>query len=180
MPARPLKSNQYGPHLSQAWSNRDLNFRFDVIKGRLAETLIQELFLSLKYNVFRYGMENTIPGIMGLLTGERGAVAEGIRRMPDFVIQHPDTRAVHFVEVKFRANGCFEYAELKGEYPYINAFIILVSKKHIKCLSAEELKAGQSITPDCQHYLGNRKEFELDRRVIVKFCDFAVQLFAGV
>ena len=29
-----------------------------MIKGRLAETLVEKMFLSLKYNVFRYGMEN--------------------------------------------------------------------------------------------------------------------------
>jgi len=42
-----------------------------MIKGRIAETLIEELFLSLDYNVFRYGMENTVPGIMHLLKGVR-------------------------------------------------------------------------------------------------------------
>jgi len=51
--------------------------------------VIKELFLSLGYNVFRYGMENTVPGIMELLKGVRGDVATNIRRMPDFVIQHP-------------------------------------------------------------------------------------------
>jgi hypothetical protein len=32
-------------------------------KGRVAATLIQELFLSLGYNVFHYGMERSVPGI---------------------------------------------------------------------------------------------------------------------
>jgi hypothetical protein len=43
-------------------TDKERNYRYGMIKGRIAETLIQELFLSLKYNVFRYGMENTIPG----------------------------------------------------------------------------------------------------------------------
>ncbi|MBN2682259.1 MAG: hypothetical protein JXR58_07105 [Bacteroidales bacterium] len=47
-------------------TEKDRNYRYNMIKGRIAETLIQELFLSLGYNVFRYGMENTIPGIMEL------------------------------------------------------------------------------------------------------------------
>lgn len=37
-----------------------------MIKGTIAKTLVQELFLSLGYNVFRYGMKNIIPGIMEL------------------------------------------------------------------------------------------------------------------
>jgi len=51
------------------------SYQEGMIKGRIAETLIEELFLTLKYNVFRYGMENTIPGIMKLLKGVRSDVA---------------------------------------------------------------------------------------------------------
>lgn len=68
-----------------------------MIKGRIAETLIQELFPSLGFSVFRYGMENTIPGIMELLKGVRSDVADQIKRMPDFVIQHPVRKDVYFI-----------------------------------------------------------------------------------
>jgi len=180
MPSLSWKANQGSTVQQNGLSDQARDFRYNIIKGRIAETLIQELFLTLKYNVFRYGMENTIPGIMELLKGVRTDVAEDIRRMPDFVIQHPKTKDVHFIEVKFRAEERFSFDGLKGNYPYMNAFIIVVSRKHIKCLSAEELKAGKAITPDCRNYLGNRKEFELDRQVIVDFCDFAIQFFASV
>src|SRR5258705_7888062 len=93
-------------------SDKEYEYRYNMIKGRIAETLIQELFLSLGYNVFRYGMENTIPGIMELLKGVRSDVALEIRRMPDFVMQNPKTKDVHFVEVKFRANEEFRYRDL--------------------------------------------------------------------
>lgn len=161
-------------------SDSDRNYRYGMIKGRIAETLIQELFLSLNYNVFRYGMENTIPGIMELLKGVRSDVAQEIKRMPDFVIQNPKSKDVHFVEVKFRANGEFKFKNLPKEYPYENAFIILVSKKHIKCISVEELKEGKEISPTSKNYLGNRKEFDLDKHVIIDFCQFAVQFFEAV
>lgn len=161
-------------------SDKDYNYRYGMIKGRIAETLIQELFLSLGYNVFRYGMENTIPGIMELLKGVRSDVAQEIRRMPDFVIQNPRTKDVHFVEVKFRANGEFRYVDLPKDYPYENAFIIVVSKRHIKCLSVGDLKGGEEITQTSKNYLGNRKEFDLDKQVIVDFCEFAVQFFISV
>jgi hypothetical protein len=32
-----------------------------MIKGRIAETLVEQLFLELGFQVFKYGMENTIP-----------------------------------------------------------------------------------------------------------------------
>lgn len=161
-------------------TEKEKSFRYGMIKGRIAETLIQELFLSLGYNVFRYGMENTIPGIMELLKGVRSDVATQIRRMPDFVIQHRERKDVFFLEVKFRASGEFNLENLPKNYPYENAYIILVSKKHIKCITIEELRDGKEITPTSHNYLGNRKEFDLDKDVIIEFCKFAITFFEGV
>ena len=155
-------------------------YRYNMIKGRIAETLVQELFLSLGYNVFRFGMENTIPGIMELLRGVRSDVAHEIRRMPDFVMQNPNTKEVYFMEVKFRASGEFKMKDLPKNYPYTNAYIILVSKKHIKCITVPELLEGKEITPESKNYLGSRKEFDLDKDVIIEFCKFATQFFESV
>ena len=123
---------------------RDL-YHEGMIKGRIAETLIEELFLALGYNVFRYGMENTVPGIMKLLKGVRSDVAFNIRRMPDLVIQKD--KEVYFIEVKFRASESFSRKDLPKNYPYQNAYFIIVSKKHIKCISYEELEEGKEISP---------------------------------
>jgi len=161
-------------------TDKERNYRYNMIKGRIAETLIQELFLSLGFNVFRYGMENTIPGIMELLKGVKSDVATEIKRMPDFVIQNPNSNEVHFVEVKFRSSGSFTLKNLSKDYPYQNALIILVSKKHIKCVSVEELNRGKEITESSRNYLGDRKEFELNKEVIIEFCLFATKFFEGV
>lgn len=169
-----------GYEAKEGLSSKEHNFRYNMIKGRIAETLIQELFLSLKFNVFRYGMENTIPGIMDLLKGVKSEVAEEIKRMPDFVIQNPTTNEVHFVEVKFRAKETFKRDDLPESYAWQNAFIIIVSKKHIKCISFKELEEGKEISPTSHNYLGNRKEFELDKKVIIEFCEFAVKFFENV
>lgn len=161
-------------------SDRELGYRFNMIKGRIAETLIQELFLSLKYPVFSYGMENTIPGVMGLLKGVKTEVANEIKGMPDFVIQNPRTSEVYFVEVKFRASGNFTRSDLSKNYAWGNAYFIIVSKKHIKCITFEELERGEEITPTSKNYLGNRKEFDLDKDTIKDFCDFALIFFQNV
>lgn len=161
-------------------TNDQYSYRYNMIKGRIGETLIQELFLSLKFDVFRYGMENTIPGIMELLKGVRSDVADDIRRMPDFVVRNPKTNEVFFVEVKFRANETFTKKDLPKNYPYKNAYIILVSKKHIKCITVEELEDGKEISPESKNYLGKRKEFDLEKDVILDFCEFAVKFFANV
>jgi hypothetical protein len=158
----------------------DPDFHLRMIKGKIAETLIQELFLAQGYSVYRYGMEHTVPGIMKDLSQMKTEVASRIRQMPDFVIQDTRTSDVHFIEVKYRGNGSFTFQDLPPDYPYDNALIVLVSKKHIKCLSAMELKEGRQISPDCSNYLGNRRELILDSDKIVEFCRFASKLFVNV
>lgn len=166
--------------VSTGLTDREHNYRFNMIKGRIAETLIQEMFLSLGYNVFRYGMENTIPGIMDLLKGVKSEVAEEIKRMPDFVVQNPTNGEVYFVEVKFRASEKFSFKDLPKDYAWENVYFIIVSKKHIKCITYQELKEGKEITPETKNYLGSRKEFDLDKKTIIDFCDFALTFFVGV
>ncbi|NOQ55273.1 MAG: hypothetical protein GQ477_00545 [Nanohaloarchaea archaeon] len=162
-------------------SKKDSYYKESMIKGRIAETLIEELFLSLKFNVFRYGMENTVPGVMELLKEVHGEVADNIRRMPDFIIQDTKKKGeVYFVEVKFRKSEEFSLKDLPKDYPFENCYFILVSKKHIKCITYEELNEGKEITPKSKNYLGSRKEFDLDKDVIIDFCKFAIKFFENV
>lgn len=156
------------------------DFRYNMVKGRVAETLIQELFLSLGYNVFHYGMERSVPGITNLLRRNNTPVAREIRSMPDFVMQDPRRNEVYFVEVKYRANGQFALTDLPADYPWDNAYFIIVSKRHIKCITYAELKEGRTIGDRTRNYLGHRKEFELDKDTIVAFCDMAIRFFDGV
>jgi hypothetical protein len=165
---------------SNGLDERQSNYREGMIKGRIAETLIEELFLALGYNVFRYGMENTVPGIMKLLRGVRSDVAKNIRRMPDFVIQSQDTKDVFFLEVKFRKNEQFSISDLPIDYPFTNCYFIIVSKNHIKCITYPELKEGKTISEKSHNYLGSRKEFNLKKEVIIDFCNFAVKFFKEV
>ncbi len=158
--------------------DKQSRYRESMIKGRIAETLIEELFLSLGYDVFRYGMENTVPGIMKLLRGVKGDVATNIRRMPDFVVKKG--KDVFFVEIKFRANETFAKKDLPENYPFFNVYFIVVSKKHIKCITYDELMAGKEVSPKSKNYLGSRKEFDLEKDVIIDFCKFAVKFFEGV
>jgi hypothetical protein len=159
-------------------------FDYDMIKGRIGEALIEQLFIKLKYKVYRYGMENTIPGIIELLGKAKTQVSNVIKRMPDFVIQDQSGKA-YFIEVKFRSREMFSLSDLEedkyGEYPFPNAFFIVVSKSHIKCLSYEQLKEGKKITPTYRgYYLGDVKAFETDKEVIKKFCKYATKFFEGV
>lgn len=160
-------------------SIEERRYKEDMIKGRIAEALIEELFLIQEYSVFRYGIENTVPGIMKHLKGVRSIVAKNIRRMPDFVVQDKNGK-VYFIDVKFRANEKFKFTDLPEDYPYKVCYFIVVSKKHIKCITYNELKQDEEITPTSNNYLGNKKELGLDKEVIIEFRDLAVKFFKVV
>lgn len=152
----------------------------NVIKGRIAETIVEQLFISMDFQVFKYGMENSIPGITDLLKGVRGDVSKNIRQMPDFVI-FKDEEA-HFIEVKYRKSGKLNIKEIEkyGAYPFSNALFVLVTKKHIKCISYSELKEGKEITENCRKWLGSRKEFETCQDMIKDYCKYATKFFENV
>jgi hypothetical protein len=151
-----------------------------VIKGRIAETIVEELFLSLGFQVFSYGMENSIPGIKDLLKGVRGDVSKNIRQMPDFVVFK--NKQAHFIEVKYRASGKLKLKDIDkyGDYPFENTLFVLVTKKHIKCISYKELNEGKEITSTCHRYLGKRQEFDTDKELIIEYCKYAVKFFENV
>ena len=151
-----------------------------VIKGRIAETIVEQLFRSLGFQVFSYGMENSIPGITDLLRGVRGDVEKNIRQMPDFVV-FKDNMA-HFIEVKYRATGELKLRDIEkyGDYPFENALFVLITKKHIKCISYAELKSGKEISAKDHKYLGSRNEFDTDKALIIEYCKYAVKFFENV
>lgn len=155
-------------------------FSLNSIKGRVAETIIQELFLAHEFNVFHYGMERSVPGIAQLTRKTNGPVKERIRSMPDFVVQDPRNHKLHFVEVKYRSSGAFSIEDVGPDYPWPHAFFIVVSKEHIKCLTYKQLAAGKAITPMCNNLLIVRKDLDLDRKLIVEFGQMAKRFFTGV
>ena len=79
-------------------------------------------------------------------------------------------------------NGNIEIAPLalmRGR-SFDNAFIIVVSKRHIKCITVEELRNGKEVTEKSKNYLGSREEFGMDKENIIQFCKFAVKFFENV
>lgn len=162
--------------------DRSTGYLHKLIKGRIAETIVEELFRALGFRVFRYGMESTVPGIIPLIeNGDQNPVSIRLRRMPDLVVYKD--RQAFFVEVKYVASGQFSLRDIPdgADYPYQNALFVVVSKKHIKCISYEQLCAGEQITPHTlEHLLGDRQEFATDKTVIRAYCEVVEEVFAEV
>lgn len=150
------------------------------IKGRMAETLIQEMFTTMGYNVFHYGMERSVPAITGLLNGIQSENAMQIRQMPDFIIQDAQSKEVFFAEVKYRKSGFYSRKELPANYPWKNALIIVVSPGAVKAVSFAELDAGEEITPKTTNFLNNRKEFKVHYNTLIEFTELATRIFQNI
>ena len=139
----------------------------NTIKGRLAEAIIQELFISMGFNVFSLGVENTVPEFARRENPFKGTIAEQVRSLPDFVVIRNNTS--YFIEVKYRTSGEFKP---KPDYQYPDAYIILVTPKYIKVRKASDLIAGKSFI-----WLSQIKDFETDKEVILEYIEFVKKYF---
>ena len=71
-------------------------------------------------------------------------------------------------------------SDIGKDHPYKDTYFILISKKHIGCLSYIELLDGQEMTPTSKNYLGDREEFSSCKPTIIEFCKFATKYFESV
>lgn len=77
----------------------------NILKGRMAETIVSEMLQEVGYFVYRFGYEGILQSLIqkGLpQMKENDVVAEKVRTMPDFIAMNKEGD-VSFVEVKFRA-----------------------------------------------------------------------------
>lgn len=145
------------------------------IKGKLAEAIVEEMFLSMGYRVFRFGMENAVPGFGDRYLPRKGDVADEVRKMPDFIVVRDSQIA--YIEVKYRTSGEFDindYYKDKGGYPYNNAYIILITPRAILIQKASLLKKEKNFI-----YLKNCKDFETDKEIILQYIEFCKKFFGN-
>ena len=85
------------------------NFRFNLMKGKVVEVLIQNIFEEVGYQVFSYGHENTLGYLKNELCKykKHNDTLKKIRFTPDFVLYNPKTEDTKLIEVK--------YSDCKGE-----------------------------------------------------------------
>jgi hypothetical protein len=79
----------------------------NVIKGRIAEALVEELLRRFRNKVYRFGYESILQNLTQTDSGfdrySRNGNGEQVRSIPDFVVVN-SAGTSFFVEVKFRAD----------------------------------------------------------------------------
>jgi len=152
-------------------------FNLNSLKGRLAEHLVKDLFAQNGYNVFSYGLEQIQPSLSKKIRNDNHTTSKALRFMPDFVVQSSKAGDLFYLEVKFRANGCFSFEGKYKDYPYKNAWFVIVSPEKIQCMHYKRLIAGFEITPETHYSLSSVKSFHLDREIIEEYEGYARQVF---
>lgn len=156
-----------------------LSTNLNMLKGRIAEQLIQDLFLNARYNVFNYGLERLHPFLSKTLSRNNQKTSKALRFMPDFVVQSTLNGDLFYMEVKFRADGCFAFDERHMDYPYKNAWFVIVSPRRIQCIHYKRLAAGYGITAESKYTLSSVKSFHIDKQLLEEYEGYAQLLFKG-
>ena len=154
-------------------------FNLNILKGRLAEQLVQDLFINSGYNVYNHGLERLLPGLSNIIRHRKGATGTALRFMPDFVVQSSQSGDLFYMEVKYRSNGRFSIEELHENYPYSNAWFVIVSPHKIQCMHYKRLKSGYEITPDTHYSLGRVKSFHIPPEMLQEYEEYAKIMFGG-
>ena len=111
-------------------NKNSIYFASNVVKGRIAETLIEEMFKKSGYQVYRFGYERLLENVSQLKQEIVDSnTFERIRSIPDFLIV--DSKGnIQLIEVKYRSSGEILPEELeKYAYFWEEARIILVTPK---------------------------------------------------
>jgi hypothetical protein len=156
------------------------NFNLNKLKGRIAEQLIQDLFQQSGYNVFNFGLERLHPALSKLISSNNLKTGKSLRFMPDFVVQSSQNGDLFYLEVKFRANGafCFDEEGFK-DYPYHNAWFVIVSPEKIQAIHYKRLIAGYGIGPETNYSLLKIKSFHINPKLLTEYEGYCRDLFAA-
>jgi len=113
-------------------------YNYGLLKGRIGEAITEQVFREMNYRVFRYGMENTLPGLTQIIEGHKGEVIKSIRNQPDFVVCSKSGEWF-FLEVKYRSvlkislNELLKYESTQVQFIIITpGFIGSISRKEVQ------------------------------------------------
>ncbi|MBK7109367.1 MAG: hypothetical protein WAU21_07185 [Chitinophagales bacterium] len=152
-------------------------FNLNTLKGRIAEQIIQDLFQQSGYNVFNFGLERLHPGLSKLIKNDKKQFSKSLRYMPDFVVQSSINGELFYLEVKFRANGKFSFDERYENYPYHNAWFIIVSPDKIQAIHYNLLIENKEINPEYNSSLLKINSFHINADLLAEYEEYAKVIF---
>lgn len=77
----------------------------NLIKARIAETIVEDIFRKSGYQVYTFGYKPVLQNLIHnrMKSGNEFSVGKAVASMPDFLLVKGELQ--HFLEVKFRSDG---------------------------------------------------------------------------
>lgn len=166
-------------------NHKEKNFIFNLTKGRIAESLVQELFLYHDYQVYKCGFENNYQYLYKQIAFNDSKTALSLRRSPDLVAYkkvgtaEKPSENLMYIEVKFCGQDICEIASYNLPQTYGEAFpnchFIIVSKYGFYSISYVEFAEKKRIEfeKEPEYLLATRPEFGLDSNVLQEFFEMS-------
>jgi len=116
----------------------------NMIKGRIAEAIIEELLKASENDVYRFGYESILQNLVqkGSNFDRRNKNAHQVKSIPDFVVLNSEGNNF-FLEVKFRANLNWvtkdQYLKHSMEYWQPKLILVTVTKPYFRIVTPESL-----------------------------------------
>jgi hypothetical protein len=161
----------------------DYDFNYNLLKGKIAERLIEQLFIDLGYDIFPYGIETHIPNYQKFfnnLSAKNARILKPLRIFPDFVVASNDGKQTFLIDVKYRKNGTILLKNFK-DYNIENVLFIIITYDSISYINSNEiieaLKDKNSTKITNFKSLEHSKLFNFNKdqkrviRQVLKLCD---------
>lgn len=123
------------------YQKKKISFIYNLIKGKIAEQLVEQLFKDLGFDVYRCGIESNIPNHQRLLRelGEENAKSlKIIRDFPDYTVVCERTKTAFTIDVKYRAYGKLELTSFK-DYNYKNVIFLIINSDFMGIVNSDEV-----------------------------------------
>ena len=188
--------------MGKTFTEEDLRFKYKLLKGRIAENIVQELFIEAGYFVRKFGIESVDPTLSQMLSRSLDNQTKQIRKTPDFIIadikkDHTKNKA-YYVETKFRYNGSLSYNDvyrfLSEDFIWKDCLFMIVTDSEFHCISRKELeeefeqntekeiqnnirRGSINLKKNPQYLLSNRKEFTIHEKDLLFFKELSAHYF---
>lgn len=144
-------------------------FASNVVKGRIAETLIEEMFKNSGYQVYRFGYEAILENIVQLKKKINDSKTYNrVKSIPDFLVVSPNGD-LQLIEVKYRSSGEIKPEELEKYSSFWKEarFILVTSKEpHFRIAYIKSFMKDEKLWP-----LEEDKYTRIDPEIIKKFSE---------
>lgn len=134
----------------------------NILKGRIAETIVSEMLREAGYFVYQFGYEGLLQSLTqkGLPRMKAGDIeAEKVRTMPDFLIMDKEGD-ISFIEVKYRNNGADDpnlrrwAANASRHWPEAKILLVSPTAPHFQVSSIPAFsKTGKLYTLEADKFL---------------------------